>query len=84
MRRHVFPTAPSPTTTHLMVCILGGEDANDDCDAGRDTEGPAGAHADEVEMGTADRRGRSRTDRTEVAVPAANGDAIAGDPPHPT
>lgn len=21
MRRHVFPTAPSPTTTHLMVCI---------------------------------------------------------------
>ena len=21
MRRHVLPTAPSPTTTHLMVCI---------------------------------------------------------------
>lgn len=22
MRRHVLPTAPSPTTTHLIVCIL--------------------------------------------------------------
>ena len=22
IRRQVFPTAPSPTTTHLMVCIL--------------------------------------------------------------
>ena len=22
MRRHVFPTAPSPTTTHLIFCIL--------------------------------------------------------------
>lgn len=21
MSRHVFPTAPSPTTTHLMVCM---------------------------------------------------------------
>ena len=22
INRHVLPTAPSPTTTHLMVCIL--------------------------------------------------------------
>ena len=22
IKRHVFPTAPSPTTTHLIVCIL--------------------------------------------------------------
>jgi len=22
MRRQVFPTAPSPTTTHLIVCML--------------------------------------------------------------
>lgn len=22
IRRHVFPTAPSPTTTHLMVCMI--------------------------------------------------------------
>ena len=22
MRRQVFPTAPSPTTTHLMACIV--------------------------------------------------------------
>ena len=22
IRRHVFPTAPSPTTTHFMVCIF--------------------------------------------------------------
>lgn len=24
MRRHVLPTAPSPTTTHLIACISGG------------------------------------------------------------
>lgn len=39
MSRQVFPTAPSPTTTHLIVCIAGAYQnvsANDDLEEERE------------------------------------------------